>query len=315
MDKTFFKKFLNARNEIAFETNEYFIRRPSNTKRRIALEFFKTFPASNIAYHISLIGEPNLFFIDIENKDISSLHRLLNIIKSEANPEPIIKLSGNRGVHLIWKVDDEITLKDMQKEAIRLKELSKTEIDIAIYSNNHLIRGIYSVHLKTQQFSYIVDKNLNRKPYDDNLFFNTDNYPIYTITHRYTMKEKMNEKIGKNSEKIGPEKKDYNNHNNQNNNQNNNPKKDEFNCAYGIEMTGVKEGERHDAIFFLTTFLKNKGIPKDEIEKRIFAFNGRCDPPEKEETIKKQIEDILNHNYKTPSCEWIKNHGFCINDY
>jgi len=305
-----FKRFLASREQIAFETEFGFLRNPSKYKQEVSKKFYADFPfCHNIAYHVSLTGNPNLYVIDIDRRNLNESKKDASIIIGYLEPifgPPIVKFSGNRGYHIIYKADKTIDVPTMLKLTKIIEKETETNLDKNIYRPNHLIRGFYSIHFKSKQRSYIVDKKFRKIEFKDELF-DLNNWNEINL-EPFQSKIKEIEIKTKESTQLTPEK---------TNETKKQKTKDTLRCSYPcisfLELKGTEKGKRHYAIFVLTTYLMNfLKLNNEEIIKRVLNFNRKCNPPEDEKTVEIQVKHILKKRYIMPSCSYLKSNGFCI---
>jgi len=323
MLKTVLTPFINSRTEIAFETEDYFIRKQSEIKKRLALRYYKEFPnCKDIACHVSLEGDPPIYVIDIDGKTLEESRKIascvLEVIARKNWKKPFIKFSGNRGYHLLWKCTPNITLFDMKNETIKivdeLKEKTDIDIDkinkkidIMIYSKPRLFRMPYSVHIESKKYSHFVDDNFKKISFTNKLI-DIENWNFANIIHNkfekkystrfhgdnITRNNYVKHKLGITSNSFIPN----------------------FlpSCIKRIE-NGVEKGFRHNSLFVIVSYYNDVvRLSKLEIIKKALTFNEKCRPPESKRLVINQVLHIIDNNYRFPSCKWLKENGYCLKE-
>ncbi len=309
-----FKKFVRSRSEIAFETDEFFLRNRSYFKREIATLFYETFPYSDIAYHISLDGFPNIYVIDLEDYRKSSLEKILKVLKEDGQDEPLICTSGHSGYHLFYRADD-VWFDEMYRYSKRLMKKTKTSIDLSIYHPNHLIRGIYSINLKFKscpkflkifKYSIPIDSNFSPVPFDDEIF-NLSDWSKFTYFEDQEPKDQVDVTIAKRYSRNRSQEV----HHDVMEQRSRDVNKIKEDIKMIMEI-GVEQGLRHDALFSIITTLKAMGLNKNEVIQKVLEFNRRCRPPEAKSVVILQVDQIWRKNYAPPSLNWLKERGLIL---
>jgi len=324
MMRDILKSIINTRTEIGYETSEgYFIRKRSNYKRELAETLADSFPWSKIGYHITLEGIPPIYAIDLESSRLNDLHLILDYFSMQSWDEAMIFTSGNKGYHLFFKCDKNITLFDMYRFTNRLKIETETAIDLRIYNPNHFIRGPFSINFNSDSkimFSSIFDRSL---PIDENgnpLELNSSKFILknwnlakiensrrYTTSHTKAHTHENFSKDYSPQDNFCPgQSKNYKQYSPQDLEARVKNTIDDINL---IIENGVERGLRHDALFCIVSTLNYLKKSKEEILKTALEFNRRCIPPESKRVIKMQVRDIIRKKYDPPSFFWMKKRG------
>ena len=306
----YFFNFLKSRKEVAFETEEFFVRKPSEFKREIAKQFYNSFPHSTIAYHISLEGEPPIFVLDLETNKPRHLRTLLDYLSLDGWKLPIVATSGNSGFHLFYKCHENITLRDMYHVANHLKKEVGIEIDTNIYRNNHLIRGIFSINHKFNSCPKIF-------------YFLKFSIPVVVNNYHFESIDRVFDLSTWNFAKIKNTTTSRVKHCDENFTRDwatpNGPQIPEVTKKIKIDdikdtiewiiESGVERGLRHDAIFAITSTLLAMDYDRNKIIQTVLDFNKRCRPPEYKHEVIKQVLHIIRKKYTPPSLNWLIRRG------
>ncbi len=260
-----------------------------------------------------------------------------------------IKFSGSKGFHIMipWKAFpkeiNEVQTKDMFPEWPRIitkyimekiKEKLIEEItdlnrpnkyvkdfhapkevmpDLILVSPRHLFRMPYSLHEKTTLASVVIDKN---EVIDFQL---KDANPMKIKIKNFLPECKEGEATSLLIQAL-----DWN--------KENTPKEERKNSEFKpVKITdrseknfppciqkillGVKDGRKR-AVFVLINFLRSIGIEKDELEKKLYSWNEKNEPPLKQGYIKSQLSwSLRKRPIMPPNCkEFYQGIGVCFPD-
>lgn len=249
------------------------------------------------------------FYMDFDStEDISKTKEdILFVIKSlnklEIREDDIkIFFSGNKGFHLIvpaelFEVKPSKNLSKVYKKLAYYfaEQLPNKTADLKIYERRRLLRISNTIHTESnlykipltyeelKELSVEEIKKLARRPRNITISANLKKSEKASELYLLFREEIKNEnKLGQITDKILMDSK-INGH---------------LPCIKQLFKDNIKEGERNNAVYILTNYLKNKGIKEQDILAQIEKWNKNNIPPLSFEELHNKVQYLLNKQYK-----------------